>query len=168
MTAPITERQSRCSSGWSKTDGAPAFITRSKPSMYVRASDWSVPTPSVQTTAGTDIPFALDLHGIVGVTVPAVISAEGISTFEPDSLTHIVSFQCVIDTGAPAVFDHPIIHRYSLAVVGSVVLYFFTDADIVDRRSIGFFKVLDHRCKTGHVRHLNIGYAVLDNSCRRF
>ena len=40
-----------------------------------------------------NIPSAFDFHGIVGMSVLAVISAEGVSTFEPDSLTHIVSFQ---------------------------------------------------------------------------
>lgn len=109
------------------------------------------------------IPFPLDLHGIVGVTVPAVLGAEGVGTFEADALTHIVGFQCIINAGAPAVLYHPIVDRNCLAVVGAVVLEVASNPDIVIRRCVHFLKVFDHRCEAGNVRNLNVGDAVLDH-----
>ena len=68
----------------------------------------------------------------------------------------------MINTGAPAVLDHPIIDRYRLAVVGAVVLEFLADLDIIVRRSVGFFEVLDHSRKAGDVRHLDVSDSVYD------
>lgn len=108
------------------------------------------------------IPESLDFHGIVGMPVPAVVGAEGVSAFEPDALTHIVGLQGVINAGAPAVLGHPVEHRNGLSVVGTVVFELFADLYIVVRRGIGLLKVLDHRCEAGDVRHLDIGDSVYD------
>ena len=53
----------------------------------------------------------------------------------------------MINAGAPAVLDHPIIDRDCFAVVGAVVFEVTPEFDIIVWRGVGFFEVLDHCCK---------------------
>ena len=93
------------------------------------------------------IPLAVYLDHIKGVSVPAVVGAEGIGTFEPDALTDIVGFERMINAGTPTVLCHPIIDCDGFAVVGTVVLELLAYLNIIVWRGICFFEVFDHRCE---------------------
>ena len=93
------------------------------------------------------VPFAIHHYDIEGVSVPAVVGAEGVGTFQSDALTDIVGFERMINAGTPTVLCHPIIDCDGFAVVGAVVLELSADLDIIVRGGICFFKVLDHRCE---------------------